>query len=136
MSGGPGSKREPERQPAGDGDPRCAVQQRPLLEGVELPDALTSVVRRRVAGHGLRPALHPVPRRRVQRRGRGVEIRQVDLARDIGECQNICEQHPQVVEELEALLTRYIEDGRSTAGAKQRNSGGANWEQLWWMQGS
>ncbi len=42
-----------------------------------------------------------------------------DLDKDLGETQNIVEQHPEVVETLSALLKRYINDGRSTPGAKQ-----------------
>ena len=36
-------------------------------------------------------------------------------------------------EELKALLTRYVADGRSTPGERQENAGGAEWAQLWWM---
>lgn len=42
-----------------------------------------------------------------------------DLAKDIGETQNIADQHPEVVEKLSALLTRYISEGRSTPGESQ-----------------
>jgi arylsulfatase A len=42
-----------------------------------------------------------------------------DLAKDIGESQNIADQHPEVVEKLTALLKRYIDEGRSTPGESQ-----------------
>ena len=56
-----------------------------------------------------------------------------DLSADVGERRNVYEQHPEVVEDLKALLTRYVADGRSTPGAPQKNAGGL-WEQLWWMR--
>ena len=56
-----------------------------------------------------------------------------NLETDIGERQNICSAHPEIVDELKALLTQYVANGRSTAGTKQGNTGGIAWEQLWWM---
>ncbi len=56
-----------------------------------------------------------------------------DLSVDIGERENLQDRHPEVVAELRALLTRYVEQGRSTPGAPQRNTGVDRWEQLWWM---
>ena len=56
-----------------------------------------------------------------------------DLNLDIGEQRNLAYQHPNIVEELLALLTEYVENGRSTPGEKQQNTGGNEWEQLWWM---
>jgi arylsulfatase A-like enzyme len=44
-----------------------------------------------------------------------------DLARDEAETTNVAAEHPQVVEELQALLKRYIDEGRSTPGAAQKN---------------
>ncbi|MDA0335925.1 MAG: hypothetical protein O2782_12220 [bacterium] len=44
------------------------------------------------------------------------------------------DEHPDIVEELTDLLTRYVLEGRSTPGAAQDNTGGPLWEQLWWMQ--
>ena len=60
-------------------------------------------------------------------------IQLYDLRADIGEHRNVYEEHPEIVEELKALLTRYVRDGRSTPGAKQGNVGGIEWKQLWWM---
>jgi len=60
-------------------------------------------------------------------------IQLYNLDTDIGEKNNVYDQHPDIVEELKALLTRYVEQGRSTPGALQENTGGIKWEQLWWM---
>ncbi|MEZ4658778.1 MAG: hypothetical protein R2911_14505 [Caldilineaceae bacterium] len=56
-----------------------------------------------------------------------------NLDADIGERQNVAAAHPEIVEELTDLLTRYIREGRSTPGDPQSNAGGALWEQLWWL---
>jgi arylsulfatase A len=60
-------------------------------------------------------------------------IQLYDLDADIGEQQNIYDDHTDVVEELKALLTTYVENGRSTPGTRQNNTGPVEWEQLWWM---
>ncbi len=60
-------------------------------------------------------------------------IQLYDLDADIGEQTNVFNQHPEVVERLQALLTKYVKDGRSTPGTPQENYGGELWEQLWWM---
>ena len=60
-------------------------------------------------------------------------IQLYDLSADIGECRNVYDEHPEIVDELKSLLTRYVENGRSTPGTKQGNCGGIEWEQLWWM---
>jgi arylsulfatase A-like enzyme len=62
-------------------------------------------------------------------------IQLYDLDADIGERRNVQGEHPEVVEELRELLTRYVADGRSTPGERQENAGGAEWAQLWWMLG-
>jgi len=46
-----------------------------------------------------------------------------DLTPDIGERKNVQEQHSDVVNTLTKLLEKYIEDGRSTPGAPQKNEG-------------
>jgi hypothetical protein len=56
-----------------------------------------------------------------------------DLEADIGETTNVYAQHPEVVEEMKALLTEIIRNGRSTPGPKQANTGPKIWKQLWWM---
>lgn len=45
-----------------------------------------------------------------------------DLSQDIGEKQNLHEQHPEVVQRLTQLLKKYVADGRSTPGPKQSNA--------------
>lgn len=60
-------------------------------------------------------------------------IQLYDLSVDIGEQDNVYDAHPEVVEELKALLTRYVEEGRSTPGARQENVRGVSWQQLWWL---
>jgi arylsulfatase A len=37
-------------------------------------------------------------------------------------------------DDLKALLAKYIEEGRSTPGAKQDNEGMDNWPQIDWMK--
>lgn len=60
-------------------------------------------------------------------------IQLYDLAADIGERLNVADDHPEVVAELQQLLTEYVRNGRSAPGAPQDNSGGQLWRQLWWM---
>jgi arylsulfatase A-like enzyme len=60
-------------------------------------------------------------------------IQLYDLQNDIGEKQNVYDQHPEIVEQLKELLTQYVKNGRSTPGAPQENVDGYSWEQLWWM---
>jgi arylsulfatase A len=50
-------------------------------------------------------------------------IQLYDLTADTGENVNVQDKHPEVVKKLTDLLTQYIEDGRSTPGAKQENTG-------------
>jgi arylsulfatase A len=44
-----------------------------------------------------------------------------DLNKDIGERNNVCDDHPEVVERLKKLLQRYVDRGRSTPGEPQEN---------------
>jgi len=60
-------------------------------------------------------------------------IQLYDLESDIGERRNIVDDHPDVVEHLTALLTRYVREGRSTSGAPQPNTGPRHWPQLNWL---
>jgi arylsulfatase A-like enzyme len=48
-----------------------------------------------------------------------------DLAMDIGETNNVQARHPEVVARLTKLLEQYINDGRSTPGRPQPNTGDA-----------
>lgn len=56
-----------------------------------------------------------------------------DLHADIGEKVNVIEEHPDVAQHLEELLTQYVLRGRSTPGANQKNDGPEWWPQLNWM---
>jgi arylsulfatase A-like enzyme len=49
-----------------------------------------------------------------------------DLAADIGEQTNVQDKNPDVVARLTRLLEQYVEDGRSTPGAKQQNAVGVD----------
>lgn len=56
-----------------------------------------------------------------------------DLEKDPGESDNLAASHPEKVEELKALLARYVENGRSTSGKPQKNDDPENWPELEWM---
>lgn len=56
-----------------------------------------------------------------------------NLEDDIAETKNVYKEFPEVVEKLRALLTQYIEEGRSTPGLPQANDGEYPWKQLSWM---
>ena len=45
-----------------------------------------------------------------------------NLAKDIGEKNNVAEANPQKVEELKSLLIQQIKQGRSTPGKPQQNA--------------
>jgi len=60
-------------------------------------------------------------------------IQLYDLTADIRERRNVYSAHPEIVDELKALLTQYVENGRSTPGTRQANTGSMEWAQLWWM---
>lgn len=46
-----------------------------------------------------------------------------DLSHDIGELKNVEVQYPEVVARLTGQLEKYVADGRSTPGARQKNTG-------------
>jgi arylsulfatase A len=58
-----------------------------------------------------------------------------NLKTDPGEATNVYAQNPAKVKELETLLKKYINEGRSTPGKVQKNDGPQMWEQLDWMVG-
>jgi arylsulfatase A-like enzyme len=62
------------------------------------------------------------------------EMQLYNLEADPSELHNLVKQNPEKVEELKALLNKYIVEGRSTPGAKQANDTGVWWKHLWWME--
>jgi arylsulfatase A-like enzyme len=62
------------------------------------------------------------------------DIQLYNLADDIEERKNVYDEYPEVVNELQLLIEKYILDGRSTPGKRQDNTGGKYWEQLHWMK--
>ena len=59
-------------------------------------------------------------------------IQLYNLEIDPKEQNNLYEQHPEIVEELLAILKEYVAKGRSTPGTPQKNDGPAHWGQLPW----
>jgi len=58
-------------------------------------------------------------------------IQLYDLERDIGEKHNLYDRYPDVVYRLTRLLEKYVEQGRSTPGEPQKNTGQPNiWRSL------
>lgn len=51
------------------------------------------------------------------------EVQLYDMSSDVAETSNVADENRAVVEELTAMLMRYVEQGRSTAGPKQKNNG-------------
>lgn len=62
-------------------------------------------------------------------------IQLYDLESDPGETNNIIEEFPDIAEELEGLLERYILNGRSTPGPVQKNTPVNEWPGLGWLSG-
>ena len=56
-----------------------------------------------------------------------------NLETDPGEEQNLIGSHPDKVQEMKSLLSEYVQKGRSTPGAPQKNDGPETWKQLHWM---
>lgn len=57
-----------------------------------------------------------------------------DLEIDPSETNNLADKHPAKVEELKELLSKYIEQGRSTPGKFQNNEGMDNWSEINWIK--
>jgi len=57
-----------------------------------------------------------------------------DMETDPGEKINVFAEHPEIVKRMTALMTKYVTDGRSTPGAKQKNDGPEYWPELSWMK--
>jgi len=60
-------------------------------------------------------------------------IQLYDLEADVREATNVQDKHPEIVRKLTGLMTKYLKEGRSTPGARQRNTGPSFWPQLNWM---
>ncbi len=60
-------------------------------------------------------------------------IQLYDLKNDLAESKNVYSEHPEIVKELTDLLTKHVQDGRSTKGKIQTNDGPAYWSQLTWL---
>jgi arylsulfatase A-like enzyme len=56
-----------------------------------------------------------------------------NLKEDVAEEVNLQAQHPEMVEEFRRILSGYVQEGRSTQGAPQKNDGPQTWAQLKWM---
>ena len=57
-----------------------------------------------------------------------------NLAKDPGEMTNLESKYPERVKSLKALLTQYVQEGRSTPGRPQKNDGPPTWPELEWME--
>ena len=52
-----------------------------------------------------------------------------NLTDDLGETKNLYAKKPDVAKELTELLGKYVADGRSTPGAKQKNDVPVRWKE-------
>ena len=68
-----------------------------------------------------------------ERNPEGTPYQLYDLSADVRERRNLCGQRPEVERELTALAHAYVENGRSTPGAKQQNCPAGRWPGLDWM---
>jgi arylsulfatase A-like enzyme len=57
-----------------------------------------------------------------------------DLETDIGEKQNIINQHPDQAKSMKKRLAEIIHLGRSTPGVPQQNDGGSIWDTVAWLE--
>ena len=63
----------------------------------------------------------------------GTPFQLYNLETDPGETNNLYDKHPDKVEELKALISKYIKNGRSTKGEPQKNDPVTKWPQISWM---
>lgn len=57
-------------------------------------------------------------------------IQLFDLQKDPKETTNVAAAHPEVVMQLTEILKRFVQQGRSTPGQPQANTGGVSWPGL------
>ena len=57
-----------------------------------------------------------------------------DLHVDESEKMNVYDRYPEIVNELKALLIKYIKDGRSAKGTIQKNDGAYPWKEIDWIK--
>ena len=62
------------------------------------------------------------------------EFQLYDLENNIGETRNIIREHPAIADYLKGILVRYIRQGRSTPGEKQKNNGIEIWDAIQWIE--
>jgi arylsulfatase A-like enzyme len=60
--------------------------------------------------------------------GDGEPVQLYDMVADPGEQKNLHKEKPEIVEQLTALLEKYVTEGRSTPGAPQKNDVAVNFE--------
>lgn len=73
------------------------------------------------------------PRSEAQAKKLGLPpVQLYDLDADPKEQSNLYKKRPEIVEELRAVLKKYIDQGRSTPGVMQTNEGPKHWKQLPW----
>ncbi len=61
------------------------------------------------------------------------KVQLYNLADDIGEDNNLQDEHASIVEKYRKELSGIVTDGRSTKGTLQKNDGPEKWKQLKWM---
>jgi len=64
---------------------------------------------------------YPVPKEAKKLKLYPVQL--YNLENDIAEESNVAEQYPEIVKKMTKLMEKYINDGRSTPGVKQKNEG-------------
>ncbi|VGO20794.1 sulfatase family protein [Pontiella sulfatireligans] len=116
-------------KPLADTEAEDSFSMVPLLKGRSGGYSRTSMVHHDYSGQfGFRDG----PWKLKYNRGGNYELH--DLSADPAEKKNLYKTHPERVELMAKMLTKIVEDGRSTPGAPQKNDGPKWWEQLVWME--
>jgi arylsulfatase A-like enzyme len=106
----------------------------PLLAGDDWPVRLLAVNQ---SSEGL-PAIRKGPWKLIFGAGSGGwskgrdahPVQLYNLAEDLGESRNLCEQWPEIVAELTSLTEKIVTDGRSTPGPPQQNDVPVDWKRF------